>query len=85
MYFDSPMSVLQYVFQDAKLTEANQPRSKDSLRTVLVQIAHHHSKDNPSLPNGYPQKLNSKGSKFGDAVINHNGDKGYVIGHTRCC
>ena len=59
-------------------------RSNDSLKTILVQISHHHSKDNPSLLNGYPQKLNSKGFKFGDAVINHNGDKGYVIGHTRC-
>ena len=32
----------------------------------------------PSLPNGFPQKLNSKGFKFGDAVINYNGSKGYL-------
>ena len=60
------------------------PRSKDSLKTILVQIAHHQSKDNPSLPNGFPQKVNSKGFKFCDVVINYNGSKGYVIGHTRC-
>ena len=67
-----------------KLTEADPPRLKDSLRTVLVQIAYYQSKDNPSLPNGFPQKLNSKGFKFGDAVLDYNGSKEYVIGHTRC-
>ena len=54
------------------------PRSKDSLKTILVQISHHQSKDNPSLPNDFPQKLNSKEFKFGDAVINCNGSKGIV-------
>ena len=63
---------------------SNPPRSKDSLNTRLVQISRCHSKDNPSLPNGFHHKLNKKGFKFGDAVMDHARRKCYVIGHTGC-
>ena len=63
---------------------SNPPRSKDSLSTRLVQISCYHSKDNPNLPNGFHQKLNKRGFKFGDAVMDHARRKCYVIGHTSC-
>ena len=60
------------------------PRSRDSLNTRLIQISCYHSKDNSSLPNGFHQKLNKKGFKFGDAVMDHAWRKCYMIGHTGC-
>ena len=58
------------------------PRSTDSLNTRLVQIARYYSKKTC-----LPQRLNTKGFKFGDAVIVNEKkgaeqSKGYVIGHT---